>query len=83
MEWEQPGFPYLAFLSVAESFSGRLLRRLAIDKDHFPTRRVGPIITMDSKLVDAWVRLEANLLRMIDILKKSADYHAIRFPSPS
>ncbi len=62
IEWEQHGFPYLAFLPIKEDFNGPLWRRLAIDKDHFPakitTLNGRDLCRLDSKLVDAWVRLK-------------------------
>lgn len=83
-EWEQHGFPYLAFLPTKENFSGLLWRRLAIDKDHFPAKKTflngRYLCRLDGKLVDAWVRLEDNLLRIIDILKASSNFRAIKFP---
>ncbi len=84
MEWEQHGSPYLAFLPTEETFSGPLWRRLAIDKDHFPVKGIylnGRYrYRMDEQLVDSWIRLEDNLLRMIDILKAASNFRAINFP---
>lgn len=84
MEWEQPGFPYLPFLSTQENWNGKLLRRLAIDEKHFPTVRSGAAIKISPKLIDAWVRLEDNVKRMIDLLKAASGFHAIKFlPLPN
>ncbi len=85
-EWEQHGLPYLAYLPTPETltFSGPLFRRLAIDKDHFPVKTTHlngrDLCRMEVTLVDAWVRLENNMLRMIDILKASSNFRAIKFP---
>lgn len=52
---------------------------MRIDKYRLPVEIVGTKIRMDPKLLRSCVRLEINICRMIDILKKSANFHAIKY----
>ncbi len=84
MEWEQRGFAYLAYLPLEENFRGPLWWRLGITRKRFPVLRMFQNgrhwCHLDDKLVNSWVRLEENLLRIIDILKAATNFRAIKFP---
>ncbi len=84
LEWEQPGYPYLAFHPTSEqlTFRGPLLNRFAFKPDRLPIVAGGPkargLIRLDKPLVQSWMRAERNLLRVYDIFVATTGYKFIK-----
>ncbi|KLO04046.1 hypothetical protein SCHPADRAFT_948038, partial [Schizopora paradoxa] len=86
LDWERPGFPYLAFIPdvASPAFFGSLTNRFCISPRRFPVEEYmarGVMHTkVDNVLVRSWYRCEKNILAVLDILLNSTGYYFVNYP---
>ncbi|KLO03842.1 hypothetical protein SCHPADRAFT_948264, partial [Schizopora paradoxa] len=86
LEWERPGFPYLAYLPASDTvpLHGPLTSRLNISPQRLPTTEIvlkGKVhVQVKERLINSWTRFERNMFAIADILQASSGYKFVNFP---
>lgn len=81
MDWEIPGFLYLAFIPKLRELRGSLLHRLAIRPDRLPLKDMsGGLVCLEPALIESWALLARNLLRLADIYKEATGFKWVNVP---